>query len=218
MSGEAHKFTFNLTHCYLEMARAAAGPLPFHHPAADLGRFVEAYGHNPIASAVLVVVSVAVIYSYLAIESFVNYQLYRVWETRNESGPESARFLQILGNKASFDEYRTHSRVRDLGERIKSLCEIKGHRKPHEVIPREWQQFKELAEASRHFLVHPTPGTTEFNAVMKKLLNQSPSGRYPELAVALIAFFYDQSGTERPEWLSKNTLIHLRGIDVLPTV
>lgn len=61
MSGKAHEFTFSLTHCYLEMAREAAGPTSLHHPTGDLGMFVQAYGHNPIASAILVVVSVAVV-------------------------------------------------------------------------------------------------------------------------------------------------------------
>lgn len=107
--------------------------------------------------------------------------------------------------------------MRDLGERIKSLCEIKGYRKPHEVIPTEWQQFKELAEASRHFLVHPRPEPVHFQEVMKRVLHELPTGRYPDLAVALIGFHYDQAQTERPEWLSRNTLVRLRGIDVLPT-
>lgn len=217
MSEATHKFTFSLTHCYLEMARAAAGPLSFHHPTGDLHQVVETYGQNPIASAILAVVSVVVVYSYLAIESFVNYQLYRVWELRHESTQESQRLLQLLGDLPSFDRYRTHPRVRDLGERIKSLCEIKGYRKPHEVVPGEWQQFKELTETSRHFLVHPTPEPADFQKVMKKLLQQFPTGRYPDLAAALIGFFYDQGRTERPEWLSRNTLIRLRGIDILPT-
>jgi hypothetical protein len=217
MSETTPKFTFSLTHCYLEMARAAAGPLSFHHPAGDLRQVVDTYGHNPIASAILAVVSVVVVYSYLAIESFVNYQLCRVWETRNDGTPESQQFLRLLGDAASFDCYRAHPRVRDLGERIKSLCEIKGYRKPHEVIPSEWQQFKELTEASRHFLVHPTPEPDRFHEVMKRVLHQLPTGRYPDLAAALIGFFYDQAQAERPEWLSRNTLIRLRGIDVLPT-
>lgn len=217
MSEPTRKFTFSLTHCYLEMARAAAGPLSFHHPTGDLRQVVDTYGLNPIASAILAVVSVVVVYSYLAIESFINYQLYRVWETRTEATIESERFLRLLGDAPSFDRYRTHSRVRDLGERIKVLCEIKGYRKPHEAIPTQWQQFKELAEASRHFLVHPTPEPVHFQGVMKRVLHELPTGRYPDLAVALIAFFYDQARTERPEWLSRNTLIRFRGIDVLPT-
>lgn len=217
MGDPTHKFTFSLTHCYLEMARAAAGPLSFHHPIGDLRQLVETYGHNPIASAILAVVSVVIVYSYLAIESFMNYQLYRVWETRAEATVESERFLRLLGDSAPFERYRNHSRVRDLGERIKVLCEIKGYRKPHEAIPRQWQQFKELAEASRHFLVHPTPDPVHFQRVMKRVLHELPTGRYPDLAVAMIGFFYDESRTEKPEWLSRNTLIRFRGIDVLPT-
>ncbi len=217
MSEPTRKFTFSLTHCYLEMARAAAGPLSFHHPTGDLRHVVDTYGHNPIASAILAVVSVVVVYSYLAIESFINYQLYQVWATRTEATVESERFLRLLGDAPSFDRYRTHSRVRDLGERIKVLCEIKGYHKPHEAIPTQWQQFNELAEASRHFLVHPVPEPGHFQRVMKRVLQELPTGRYPDLAVGIIGFFYDQARTEKPEWLSRNTLIRLRGFDVLPT-
>ena len=36
----------------------------------------------------------SVIYSFLSIESFVNYQLFRLWERRNDGTVEAARLLQ----------------------------------------------------------------------------------------------------------------------------
>jgi hypothetical protein len=76
-------------------------------------------------------------------------------------------------------------------------------------------KFKELMKRLGT-LVHPTPEPGHFQGVMKRILHEFPTGRYPDLANALIGFFYDQARTERPEWLSRNTLIRFRGIDVLP--
>ncbi|HEX3035036.1 MAG TPA: hypothetical protein VHT73_07855 [Thermodesulfobacteriota bacterium] len=216
MNKDSLRFTFNLTHSYLEVARAAAGPLPFVHSSGSLDHVLKEHGHNPLANAILGIVSISVIYSYLAIEAHVNYQLYRLWERRHNESVESKRFLQILGNEKSFNVYRGHPKVRELPSRVKTLCTLMGYQKPQEAVPKIWQEFMELSRAARHFLVHPVPDPKGVQNNMKRILHDLPTGKWVDVATELIAFLYNQAGMEKPEWLIKNVLIRIEGIRVLP--
>jgi len=215
MNSDQMKFTHNLPHCYLEVARASAGPLSLHHPVGSLEGFVDSYGHNPIANATFSIVSISIIYSFLAVESFVNYQLYRLWERRHDKSHESRKFLQVYGDEHSFEGCRGHKKFRDLKDRYKTFCKIMSFASPSDRISKVWQEFNDLARVTRHFLVHPSPSPDEFDELMSKILTEFPSGTYPRIASELIGYLYDQSGMQRPIWLSENTLIAFRGVDIL---
>jgi len=205
------RFTFNLSQCYLEVARGVF--VGFHHPAGN--DFISKHRHNPLANATIAVLSVTIIYSYLALEAFVNYRLFRLWERRHDGSSEAGRFLSLLGDPAAFEELRRHSKVRDLGSRFKTLCELRGYAKPHENDPTLWQEFKELVELSRHFLVHPNPGADSFQGHLTRIGLETVSGRYAQVAQRLMTFYYQQSGHTPPPWVMQNTLLRFRGIDVL---
>ncbi len=166
----------------------------------DREQFEERHGQNPIANATLSVVSITIIYSYLAIESFVNYQLYRLWERRHDGSLEATRFLSILIDTSDFHALSCHSKVRELGERIKTLCAVLGYKKPHEAEASLWQSLKELSEVSRHFLVHPYPDGERFNGNMDRIMTGTETGRYAAIAEGMLKFFYAQDGQDPPEW------------------
>jgi len=194
------------------MARAAMTSL--HHP---MGReaFVNQYGIGPIANATLGLISVSIIYSYLAIESFINAQLYSVWKRRHDGSQESIRFLSLLGDVEKFEALKNVKDVRYLGERMKYLCQILGFKKPHEINDTLWQDFKNLVEISRHFLVHPFPDTEYFHNNISRIMTETKAGKYSNIASSLIGHFYDEAGKTRPPWLSENTLYCLGGLKLL---
>lgn len=150
--------------------------MSIHHPSLTKDEFLKTFGPNPLANAIFPVVSISVLYSYLAIESFINYQLYRIWARRNDGSEESNRFSAIFGDVATFETLKTHKKSGKLGERIKSLCGILGYQKPHDAIPNVWQDFKELVENSRHFFVHPHPGKEHFQNHVGRIFTKTQAG------------------------------------------
>ena len=150
MTEDVHKFSYNLTHCYLEVARTATASVRGTDP--KVAEFVKVHGSDPLANIVFSIISITVIYSYLAIESFVNYQLYLLWQLRNVPSPQSKRFVDEYDDIQRFTDITKKETGRSLGSKIKALSRIFGCKPPHEAIPEEWQKFKELSEESRHFL------------------------------------------------------------------
>lgn len=213
MPNEKKKFTLNLTHCYLEIARSSVVSLNLDDPKVD--RFLEKHGYDPIINSTISIVSVTIIYSYLAIESFVNYQLYRIWENRKDRSYSSKRFLDILGDVDDFRELKTNKKVQELGERIKTLCELLNCQKPHEVNHRLWREFKELNEVSRHFLVHPYPEDQFFDENVRRIGLETPTEKYVNIAQELLLYFHEQSGLKLPNWLNRNTLVRFGGVRFL---
>jgi hypothetical protein len=86
------KIQYAVPRCYLDMARAMMTSL--HHPVGK-ENFIETFGLEPIANAKLSLVSVSVVFSYLAIEAFVNAQLYYVWKRRHDGSP-NRRFKNVM--------------------------------------------------------------------------------------------------------------------------
>jgi len=201
-----------MTHCYVEVARAAI--TSFHHPLPMVD-FEAEFGRDVFANAFLAVFSISIVYSYLAIESFVNYQLYRIWERRLDGSPEANRFLVTLGDEKDFESLRLNKRIRKLGSRYKTLCHILNLTPPTITNPELWQDFKELLETARHFLVHPYPEKEYFDRNLVRIRTEAEAGKYADIAQRLIGHMYEQSGTTPPDWLSGNTLIRLRGVDLL---
>ena len=183
-----------------------------HH--LSLVEFLHKYGHETLTNAVLSIVSITVIYSYLTIESFINYQLFRIWERRHDDSPESMAFLNLLGDPQDFGALKTEKRTRELGDRLKTLCSILGYNKIHEKRPELWKDFKELIELSRHFFIHPYPGKY-FQDNLLRIGTQTKGGKYVEVAVDILKYLFEQGGKPVPQWVNNNTMIAFKGIDLL---
>lgn len=216
MCEEEIRFSLNLTQCYLEVARAASGPISLQHPSGDLDQLRETYGSDPIANAIFSIVSISVIYSYLAIEARVNLSLHSVWKQRAEGIYPARKFLEIFGDEADFAVYRTHDRFRELPARFKALCEINGFRQAHDQIPQTWQQFMTLSKKARHFLVHPNPDETVFQDLMSTMLYENKQGIWVRVAEELIGFLYSEAHKTPPAYLEYNELIQIDSVRFLP--
>lgn len=215
MSDEESEYILFPPHLYLEVARGIISRFPIKHNLTD-AELAPKKGEAPLASAVLAVISITVIYSWLTIESYINYHLHQIWLRRYDGSKRSKRFLDLLGAPKHFEELKKHAKIRRLGERIKTLCFILGCKRPHEVDPNLWQDFKKLSELSRHFLVHPHPGKKHFQENIVRILVETNAGKYVDVAVGILRYLYIQIYGKTPLWLDQNTLIRFEGIDLLP--
>lgn len=121
-------FRYDLTQDYLELARAALTQIHGRVPAGEdepvLPLSVE------LANAVFSVVSITIVYSFLALESFLNYQLFRLWARRHDDSEEAKRFLSELGDISEFVRLKNNDKVREIPARLKTLCRFLGYPPP----------------------------------------------------------------------------------------
>jgi hypothetical protein len=213
MNSKAKTLRYDLTHCYLELARTGTSSAQQRDPKVE--QFLEQHGPDPLANIVFSMISMTVIYSALAIEAAVNYRLYFAWLRYRAGLPPATRFEQEFGAIDDFERIRSARSGRNLGHRVKALCRVCDFRLPHEAIPDVWQNFKELVETSRHFLVHPHPGSSFFQEHMETILKNTRTGKYISVAAEMIGFFYDQAGESRPDWIAKSTLFRFASVDIL---
>lgn len=143
------RINLSLTQLYLEVARSVFTGI--HHPEKKPKEQVLAEdGVDPLSGIAFSVVSVTVIYSYLALEAFANYHLYRIWEYSQvahetledlkRKDPEVVKntkptyddFYQKYGSIDQFENLK-RTDLRDLDKRLKVICEALEIRKVHEV-------------------------------------------------------------------------------------
>lgn len=217
------KINLHMTQLYLEMARSVFTGI--HHPEI---RAEEEF--NAITGTIFSITTVTIIYSYLALEAFSNYHLYTIWghskkahkaiEELKQRDPEHTQkiiptydqFYQNYGRYDRFEDLKTTD-LRELGKRMKVICDAFKIPRIHEVDPRLWQEFKGLLEKARQFLVHPFPDPTKFQNMMKTILWERKIGEYAQTAQNMIKYFYNQLGQEVPNWVEKNTLFLSKGFE-----
>jgi len=208
----AIKFTYNLTQSYLEIARAALtqihGNVPAGEPAPEPS--------SELAGAVFSVMSMTIVYSFLALESFLNYQLYRLWQRRHDRSEEAQRFLQLLGDERDFIRLKKRSAVREVPERLKTLCKLFAYPAPPEAMPEIWNKLRQLVEASRHFVIHPYPDEEYFGQNMRRIMLETESGAYVLVVEEVLTFLYKSSGSSVPSWVHRNELLEIERVKLLP--
>jgi hypothetical protein len=186
---------------------------------------------DPVTGIIFAATSATIIYSYLAVEAFVNYLLFQIWQISpkvhakiaaiRRENPELGknlfgydRFYQKYGHCREFESLKSTD-LRDLGERIKIICKTYNIPQVHEADPQLWQSFKDLLEKARHFLIHPFPDPSKFQDTMKTILWDTGTGEYAQIAQRIIAHIYRERGLKTPAWLEKNTLFTIKGFDYI---
>lgn len=205
---------YNLTQDYLEVARAALTQIHGNVPAGENEPAPSL--SDELANAIFSVVSITIVYSFLALESFLNYQLFRLWARRADGSEESNRFLSELGDVSEFIRLKSNDKVREVPARLKTVCRLLGYPPPHEAIPATWQRLNDLVEASRHFVVHPFPDADFFNKNMRRMMTETTTGSYVRVVEEVISFLYTEGGKTVPAWAIGNQLIQFRGVELLP--
>ncbi len=211
-----------ITQCYLEMARSLIYANVRHNNEVKEEKI------DRDSSFTFSFATLTTIYSYLAVESFTNYHLYELWkdsrynhqqiEELNKLHPElNARalyddFYQEYGKEENFVNLK-NTQVGKMKEKIKVLCKEFKFPQIYEKEPKLWQEFLELLEKTRDFLVHPNPEEDIIQKYCKQLVNtEKPFITFPEVAAGIIKHFYKSGKVNPPSFLYKNELFFISEI------
>ncbi len=215
-------FNIPITQCYLEMARSFIFSNVRHNNEVKVEKI------DRDSSFTFSFASLLTIYSYLAVESFANYNLYKLWkvsrdnfqkiEELNKSHPEinvkalHEEFYQEYGKVDDFVNLK-NTQIGKMKEKLKVLCKEFGFPQIYETSPKLWQEFLELLEKARDFLVHPNPEDDIFHKYCRQLINtEKPFQTFPEVAAGIIKHFYNSSNVQPPNYLEKNELFFISEI------
>lgn len=207
------KLQITLSHVYLEMARAV---FSLDRPSGKSDGPAQDY---PTTFGLL---SVTILYSYLAVESFVNYQFCTIYQ----HAVKAHQACEKLGGLHAKDEivptyddfYRQYGNTPlesirlELKEKIKAVCSAYGISQIYDVDSHLWQDFCDILKESRDFLVHTIPDPKIFQHHMQQLVEKTTTGKYVEIAIGIILYFYEQLGKKPPKWLNQNELIQLLAV------
>jgi hypothetical protein len=164
----------------------------------------------------------------MAVESFTNYHLYILWKSSRfnhekiekikNNNPEInvkalyEDFYQEYGVVDDFTKLK-NTQVGKMKEKLKVLCKEYNIPQIHDKSPKLWQEFLELLEKARDFLVHPNPEQDIFQKYCKQLFyTEKPFITCPEVAAGIIKHFYDFSTFDLPTYLEKNELFFISEI------
>ncbi len=213
-----------LTQCYLEMARS----ILLANVRYNENEPTEGSPINVDLSFRIAFASLTTIYSYMAVESFMNYSLYELWshsrlshdkiEELNQKFPELKStpiyddFYKKFGHNENFIKLKD-TELGKMREKIRILCSNFGFKQVYEVNQSLWQDFLGLLEKTRDFLIHPVPEKEIFNKYCKELTeNDKLFYDYPRISTEIIRHFYLQSNTKPPEFLDNNRLFFISEI------
>ena len=100
-----------------------------------------------------------------------------------------------------------------MKEKIKVLCKEFKIPQIYEKDSKLWQEFLELLEKTRDFLVHPNPEEEIFHKYCKQLVNtEKPFLTFPKVASEVIKHFYNFSKINPPNFLENNELFFISEI------
>ena len=196
--GDIH-LQISLTRAYLSVARSvlrtADNPAPPDENSADFPTVFSA-------------ASVTIIYSFLALESFINYHFYRIYQhakIAHEVAEGGSVELPIYG--AFFERYGStplESLRIELKEKIRAVSEAYQITPLHKDQPSLWHDFCDTLKPARDFLVHSVPEPVLFQKHIRWMMIDTPSKTYIEVATGIIAYFYSRTGTPTPDWLGQD--------------
>lgn len=213
MDEDEIRLQVSLSRVYLELARAV-----FQSRQAPQ----VTKGTAPDHPVLFGLMSVTILYSYLALESFINYHFCTVHARAIEAHDACEQLGKLHSDHEIvplyddfYSEYGSKplkSLRLELKEKIKSVCLAYSTPQIYEEKPRLWQDFCGVLKPARDFLVHAAPEPSIFEPHMQRILEETTAGKYVQIATDIIGYFYEQCGLERPSWLSENELIQFRAI------
>lgn len=212
-SANVENLQISLAHSYLEIARAVFKERNEEEDGSVEADFTTLFG----------MLSMVILYSYLAVEAFVNYHFYKTYVHSRES-QKATDELQKMHPDMKFDavfkqfyaEYGTTplNELRpELKNKIKSLCNAFEIPQVYDKQPRLWQDYNDILKPGRDFIVHAVPDPTIAQESMQKILT-IPAGKYVEIAVGIIEYFYDECKRTKPTWLYSNQLFRFQAFRI----
>ena len=178
---------YSLTQAYLEAARAF-----LYSPEVTEGDQDKV----PTLDTLNALVATTYVFSFMAVEAFVDYQLERDWDS-----PESQLRKELPDVQAVEDLLK--KQLGDVKERLKKLCASWRVPPLDEADPQLWEDFICLRDV-RHFLIHPTR-SRERMALLRKAGEERPWGFASGVASRILTYLYTVASHPLPDWLCRNT-------------
>ncbi len=219
----------SLVQAYLELARSYV-VAKAHSKLTDVTKPTELNPHDSYMTN-LAFAALSAVFSYSAIEAFINYELFRIWEHSkyahdaiekiNKVDP-SKRYVALYNDfyqkYGKYSDFRTLGKkeLRKLTERINNICKAYNMPSIFEADEQLWNDLLRLEEV-RHHLIHPVPLDKEFNRIVRELFSSEPHQKYPEIAMRVISYFYNFFDETPPEYLVSNKLFRITDIEFLFT-
>jgi len=197
-------------HWYLEIARGVFGEL--NPDAFEFPQTVDEINDRRLLVFPFSLAAITTVFSYMAIEAFINGQFHGLWSNRSADTDEMARFRDIFDGVEQFHDLRRHSKFGDVPQRVKTFCRVMGYEPIHDAEPALWQDFLNLHEQARHFLTHMDPSAEVFGECMRQIMTETPSAKYVRIAEGIIGYLFDCSTYPRPGWVEGNVLIEKVGV------
>ena len=175
--------------------------------------------------------ALSTIFSYAAIESFVNYGLYLIWKDARHAHEAideiqqldpSHRYIPIYDafykKYGRFFPFRSlkSTDLRELTQKIKTICKARNLPSLSQTKTMLWENLLKL-EHTRHELIHPSPEQEKFNELVERLFSTEPYDLYPQTASDTIRFFFESTNTKAPDYLENNRLFRIKAIEFLQT-
>lgn len=173
--------------------------------------------------------AMSTIFSYAAIEAFVNYDLFHIWKDARQAQemiskiqqsylfrqyvPIYDSFFQKYGRYFPFTKLKTTD-LRRLTERIKIICKARDIPSLSHTNIGLWENLLRL-EQTRHLLIHPTPEQAEFDKLIDRVFSTEPYQLYPQTASDVIRFFFQSTNSKPPDYLDDNKIFLIQTIEIL---
>ena len=193
---------FRLGRAYLDMARSSINAMVMD----GNGEKLPAWRLTPDTRWGLM--AMTYIFSVMAVEAIVNYQLNYDWE-RASSGLRSK-----FPNRPSFESLKAEREIRDLPRRVKLLLDLHHIPRIEATNPTLWRDFTAIVNEVRHGMMHPTLAQVD-SPVMREAAQQKPWSFAPGVASQVIAYFYETGKTELPQWVTESTQFRIGTIVAL---
>ncbi|MBA7493633.1 hypothetical protein ES702_04192 [subsurface metagenome] len=204
--------TYHVTQCYLEMARAVYTKwcLPTAKQFSSDRELKTLVGQFSF-----LIVSLTVIYSYLAIEAWANYYLHEIWrKSRFNSGKKYPAFPQKYRQINEFTKLKD-TELKELKERIKVLCDSYQIPRIDRSNPKLWRDFNELLEEARHFIIHPFPDPKKFQECMEIVQEKHGLRKWTKIAEGIISHFFINKNKKLPNWLTQNKFFKIEKFELV---
>lgn len=150
------------------------------------------------ADLALVVMSITYVHSFMALDAFVNGQLFCLWRDDHREFRKRHRVVD------DFSTLLLHRKYFDLKSRARLLCDELDIAPLHQAVPAAWNSFCQIVRNARHFMVHPNPQAGLANQAIMPAAEQ-PHGLPIDTVQSIISYVYSASGRTPPSWLDRTT-------------
>ncbi len=211
---------------YLDIARFDNSLLTVPMLPDQLGR---------LHSMMLGKLSIKILYSYMALDTFINTYLHMAWNwskrfyeidkpdvEKHTNGtlmpkwtsdePSLRKYYEkYVTQYESFEDYTRRGET-NLIHRLKRVCKVFGIKPYGELNGENLAKIKRLRSEQRHFLVHLDH--SNFGEGIKNIMSNKDVIDAPEIVIHFMKYFLNERGVPIPDYMNHKTLLDIKDFGV----